>query len=269
MTDETHSHPIRLDAFSFGGGVQSTAALVLATQGKIDCKLFVFANVGEDSENPDTLAYVERYAKPLAAQAGIEFVEVSRKESILQAINSEKKSIIIPARLSQTGMPADRRCTVDWKIRRVDAYLRKLGYSKKNKAFIGIGFSMDEYSRMKTDRPDSMRYMKYPLIDMRLTRNDCRKIIEGADLPVPPKSSCFFCPFHSPAVWARLRSERPDLYKISVEIEKRINYKRNRDGHDDVFMHRYMVPLDVLGNQMMLDLPDDEDYECASGVCFV
>jgi 3'-phosphoadenosine 5'-phosphosulfate sulfotransferase (PAPS reductase)/FAD synthetase len=44
--------------FSYGGGVQSTAALVLAAQGVIDYHTFLFANVGEDSENPDTLAYV-------------------------------------------------------------------------------------------------------------------------------------------------------------------------------------------------------------------
>src|SRR5947209_5246716 len=49
--------------FSYGGGVQSTAALVLAAQGKIDYPTFLFCNVGADSENPETLTYVEQYAK--------------------------------------------------------------------------------------------------------------------------------------------------------------------------------------------------------------
>jgi hypothetical protein len=65
-------------AFSFGGGRQSTAALVLAAQGKIDVDLFVFANVGADSENPDTLDYLERWSKPYAAAHGIELIEVQR-----------------------------------------------------------------------------------------------------------------------------------------------------------------------------------------------
>ena len=42
-------------AISFGGGVQSTALLVLASQGKIDFRTFLFANVGDDSEHPATL----------------------------------------------------------------------------------------------------------------------------------------------------------------------------------------------------------------------
>src|SRR5947209_1941983 len=47
-----------LKVFSFGGGVQSTAALVLAARGEIDYQTFLFANVGGDSENPETLRYV-------------------------------------------------------------------------------------------------------------------------------------------------------------------------------------------------------------------
>lgn len=35
-----------LTVFSFGGGVQSTAALVLAAQGELDCSTFLFANGG-------------------------------------------------------------------------------------------------------------------------------------------------------------------------------------------------------------------------------
>ena len=36
--------------FSCGGGVQSTACLVLAAQGKIPYQTFIFANVGDKAE---------------------------------------------------------------------------------------------------------------------------------------------------------------------------------------------------------------------------
>ena len=62
-----------LRAFSFGGGVQSTAAMVLAAQGRIDYRIFVFAHVGEDSEHPATLRYMEEHAKPFMAANGLEF----------------------------------------------------------------------------------------------------------------------------------------------------------------------------------------------------
>src|SRR5690348_2960939 len=55
-----------LKIFSYGGGVQSTAALVLAAQGRLDYRTFVFCHVGADSENPETLSYVCEVARPFA-----------------------------------------------------------------------------------------------------------------------------------------------------------------------------------------------------------
>ena len=43
-----------LRTFSFGGGWQTTAALVLAARAELDFRTFLFANVGEDSERPAT-----------------------------------------------------------------------------------------------------------------------------------------------------------------------------------------------------------------------
>jgi 3'-phosphoadenosine 5'-phosphosulfate sulfotransferase (PAPS reductase)/FAD synthetase len=51
-----------LRAFAYGGGVHSTAALVLAAAGRIDFPVFLFANVGDDSEHPATLRYVRDLA---------------------------------------------------------------------------------------------------------------------------------------------------------------------------------------------------------------
>ena len=48
----------QLKVFSYGGGVQSTACLVLVAQGKLGIQTFLFANVGDDSEHPATLRYV-------------------------------------------------------------------------------------------------------------------------------------------------------------------------------------------------------------------
>ena len=63
--------PIR--AISHGGGVQSTALLVLAATGRIDFPVFLFANTGDDSEEPATLDYLQRYAKPYAAATALRY----------------------------------------------------------------------------------------------------------------------------------------------------------------------------------------------------
>jgi len=56
--------PAGLRVFAYGGGIQSTAALVLAAAGRINFPVFLFANVGEDSEHPATLAYLHHTARP-------------------------------------------------------------------------------------------------------------------------------------------------------------------------------------------------------------
>ena len=48
--------PEPVNVFSFGGGVQSMACLVLAAQKKIDASLFLFANTGDDAENQGRLS---------------------------------------------------------------------------------------------------------------------------------------------------------------------------------------------------------------------
>jgi hypothetical protein len=64
---------MEIRVFSFGGGVQSTAVLVMQAFNMLPqpYDAFVFANVGADSENPATIQYVEEYAKPFAEEFGI------------------------------------------------------------------------------------------------------------------------------------------------------------------------------------------------------
>src|SRR3990167_11022693 len=96
-----------LRVFSFGGGVQSTAALVLAVQRKIDYRVFLFANVGEDSENPHTLDYISEYAGPYAQRHGIELIELrkERRDKQPETVHSRltkpgSRSIGIPVRMA-------------------------------------------------------------------------------------------------------------------------------------------------------------------------
>ena len=67
-------------AISYGGGVQSTALLVLAAQGEIDYPVALFANTGDDSEHPATIRYLRDVAAPFAAAHGIELVELQRRK---------------------------------------------------------------------------------------------------------------------------------------------------------------------------------------------
>lgn len=260
--------------FSYGGGVQSTAVLCLVASGRVQYDAFIFANVGNDSENPATLEYIERYARPFADAHGIKLIEVQKRnragelQTLKGRIMTSPRSVPLPAWLS-SGAPGNRTCTSDFKIQVIARWQKQNGATKNNPAVAGIGISTDEWTRARSDSGIAWQTLEYPLLDMRLSRNDCRKIIQDAGLPIPPKSSCFFCPFHNRREWERLKRDEPDLFAQAVEIDHHIRAKRNELGKDGMFLHVSRVPLDkAVGLQYAFDLRED-DLPCDTGYCFL
>lgn len=262
-----------LRTFSYGGGVQSTAALVLAAQGRIDYPIFLFSNVGDDSEHPDTLRYVDEVAKSYAAANGIELHELrhtrrdGEPETLYRKLTrSGSRSTGIPIYLEGAGAPGRRSCTSEFKIRRIAVWQRRHGATKADPAITGLGISLDEFHRARTDSGIKTQVLEYPLINLRLTRQDCVNIIQRAGLPVPPKSSCWFCPFHSIAMWRRLQNARPDLYERAIELEQTLSDRSEMLGRGKVFLTRKLRPIDTVlaGRQDELELVDDA---CESGFC--
>lgn len=258
----------RLRVFSFGGGRQSMAALVLAAQGRLDFHTFAFCNVGDDSENPATLDYYREHAIPFAARHGLDLIELHRQrrdgtpETLLGRIHRVALSVPIPARMAN-GAPGNRQCTIDFKVRLVDKWLKAQGAVKRG-AEVGLGISLDESHRMRDADPEApWKRLAYPLVDLRLRAADCVAIVREAGLPEPPRSSCWFCPFHTLGAWAEQRRTRPDLFEQSVALERTINEKRAKMGRDPVFFTSRLVPLDeaITGDQTeMFD-------SCESGYC--
>lgn len=249
--------------FSFGGGVQSTAALVLAARGQIDYRAFLFSNVGDDSENPDTISYVREVSIPFAKHYGIELHEIFRvtnnAETLYQRTLRETRSVKIPVHMPN-GAPGKRSCTQDYKRSVIRRWLGKGDH------IVGLGISLDEFHRMRTDSGYENIVNEYPLIDLRLTRNNCIQIIREANLPQPPKSSCWFCPFHSMAAWSELRRNKPDLFEKAIDLEKVIIQKRLALGRDPVYLTQKARPIaDVVPDQPLLI---SDEQPCDSGYCF-
>jgi hypothetical protein len=142
-----------------------------------------------------------------------------------------------------------------------------MGANKADPAVVGLGISLDEYQRMRTDSNDPFQTLEYPLIDLRLTRQDCILIIERAGLPVPPKSSCWFCPFHRIPTWQTLKRNKPELFQKAVQLEKTLSDRSDVVlGRGKVFLTRKMIPLDqAIGDQ--LDMFQESDDMCESGYC--
>ncbi|MCA1669854.1 MAG: hypothetical protein LC793_21185 [Thermomicrobia bacterium] len=122
--------------------------------------------------------------------------------------------------------------------------------------------------RARTKSDDERETLSYPLLDLRLTRQDCIRIIEQSDLPVPPKSACFFCPYHSKKAWTRLAKDEPELFSKSVALERHLSERSQRLGHGPLFLTDAMIPLDLA----IVDVGQTElDFTgldmCESGYC--
>lgn len=289
-----------LRIFSNGGGVQSTAALILsakaqqaaagdpdaaafllaATHHRFDLNTIIatawypihaFSNVGADSENPDTLRYVDAVILPYAQRTGITFAITERRrrdgsvETLYgQLMKEGSRSLPIPIRMSN-GAPGRRSCTADFKIKVLSKFARSLGATKQRPAITGLGISLDEYERMRTESGEAVQQLAYPLIDLRLTRDQCESIIEREGLPVPPKSSCYFCPFHRPSTWMRMRVEQPELFTAAAHLEDTLNARRAALGKDSVWLTRFAIPLEqAIGEQSVMDFESDS---CEAGYC--
>ena len=264
---------------SYGGGVQSTALCVLATQGKIGhVDAALFANVGEDSEHPDTIRYVREVMQPWATERGLSIHMLDRirrtgeRETLYQRLlRPGSRSIPIPVRMPDTGAPGTRNCTMDFKVKVIRKCLRAHGVTKTAPATVLIGFSSDEFQRVNSRRPSDYETPEHPLLDLRLSREDCKRVIERAGLPVPPKSACYFCPFHRPSRWARMRRDEPALFQKSVELERTLNDRREMLGRDHVYFTRFGKPLDEAIHVEQPDLDFGSalgDESCDDGYCW-
>jgi hypothetical protein len=264
--------------FSSGGGKQSIAALVLSARGEIDYPIHLFSNVGDDSEYPGTLEYVRNIAMPYAKAHGIQFIELTKrpngKPTTLYGLlnRPHSRSIDIPMWLrkpnSKTGAPGRRGCTKQFKVKRIAAWTKKWGASAEQPATLGIGISLDEWKRVRTSGI-AWQVNDYPLIDLRLTRADCVKIIEDAGLPIPPKSACWFCPFHHVSDWIELSQFHPVLFSRAIELETLLNERRSALGKDEIFMLDTLERLDVALSTKQVDMfTEDRDLPCDSGHCW-
>ena len=264
-----------LRTISYGGGVQSTALVVLAAQGIIDYPVALFSNVGDDSEHPDTIAYVRDVAVPWAAEHGVTIHELHRVKrdgtpvTLMQKLMVENsRSVDIPVRMAN-GAPGRRSCTADFKIRVIAKWLKANGATVDDPARVAVGISVDEMERSHNRRSNPGEIVHYPLLDLGYNRSDCQRIISDAGLPVPPKSACYFCPFHRPATWAEMRRDEPDLFDKSVALERTLNERRVMLGKDPVWLTRFNRPLDEAIAVAQDRLPWPEGPEgCNEGYCW-
>jgi 3'-phosphoadenosine 5'-phosphosulfate sulfotransferase (PAPS reductase)/FAD synthetase len=224
---------------SFGGGVNTVALMVLLLRSKEPLDEAVFADTG--GEVPETYECVE-WAKGYLADHGIPFQIVSNINGH-DLYGTAWRRKVIPSAVW-------RWSTRDYKVRPIHRYYRSLG-SHINQ-YIGIAY--DEIERMKDSGVPYITNL-YPLVDMKITRAGCEDIIQGAGLPVPVKSGCFFCPFNSADRWRWLHETHPDLFDKAIALEENSKHFPRQRLTDQVYRKRAVVPLRTLSDLIVAGKP--------------
>lgn len=218
---------------SYGGGINTVALMLLITQEKMPLDEVVFADTG--GEVPETYDYLS-ISREYFKQHGIPFKTVQTlKHGKDDLYGNSWNRHVIPSALW-------RWSTRDFKVRPIHRYYRSLGTHINQ--YMGIAY--DEVERMKDSRVDYVTNL-YPLIDRRITREDCVRIIKDSGLPVPVKSGCFFCPFNSLDRWRWLYKEHPELYARAIKLEEHSKHFPEQRLTDQVFRNRAKLTLRELG----------------------
>lgn len=276
----TPSPMIRLRVLSLGAGVQSTALALMAAQGEIgpmpDCA--IFADTGwEPQAVYDHLAWLR---SPNVLPFPIHIVSAGDLRADLVRAGEGERWASIPAFTRtvrggrvEIGM-IRRQCTTNYKIVPIRRKVRSLaGLTRRRSPSLPIveqwiGISFDEVVRMKPSR-EPWQINRWPLIERRMTRQDCLRWLARQGYPTPPKSSCIGCPYHSDAMWRQLRDEDPSAWADAVAIDHAIRTGL-RGIRGEVFLHRSAVPLEEADLRTPADLGQRDLFmnEC-EGLCGV
>lgn len=262
------SDPVHI--LSLGAGVQSSTMALMAAHGEIT-PLPATAVFADTQDEPASVYRWLEQLRGFIAEAPHPFpVEVVTKGKLsdastkmrVTADGQEHFTVGIPvftrAGNGDEGKVRNRNCTRDYKIGPLLKAARRIGEvprgCKEVRVVQWIGISLDEVTRMKPSR-DAWAQSRWPLIEMKMTRHDCKQWMARMGYPEPPRSACVYCPFHNNHEWRRLKTEEPEEFAKAVDFERRLQAaKAASDNFSTMpFLHRSLVPLDEV------DLSTKED----------
>lgn len=276
---------------NLGGGVQSSTIAEQIAEGdwpKPDA--VIFADTGDELR--DTYDQIE-YLFDRLSSVGVECYTVS-VGNIVEDAMSGGRFVAMPLYTDRDGKRGimRRQCTGNYKIVPIEKKTRELllerdwalvasdGSIRVKRGTIverWLGISTDEVQRMSHDNRQYVRN-RWPLIEQRMSREDCVKYLQERGLPLPTRSACRICPYHGKSYWRWLRDERPEDWKHVLEFDKflRSDNANNRIGataDGDLYLSPDCVPLDevVLVDSVkgQLRLFDDDETMCDAGHCFI
>lgn len=204
---------------NYGGGTNSTALLVEAVTRGLRVDAAAFADTG--GELPETYEYLWSFAGWLERH-GIRLVAL-HAEFEGRPYTLEQHSL----RLGK--MPSvsygRKSCSLRFKAEVVEKWARATFDGQMVRL---LGYDADEPHRAGKMQDDARFAWSYPLIEWGMGREECAESIMRAGLPLPGKSSCFFCGSARPPEVDWLAEKHPDLFARGLAMEEAARPFRGR-----------------------------------------
>jgi hypothetical protein len=260
---------VKLRILSLGAGVQSSTLALMIQRGEIPMvDAAIFADV--QAESADTYKFFDWLKTKLTYPV----YTVSKGNLTEQLLGSNFPKAPFFLKNKTTGKKGllRRQCTSDYKIQPIIQEIRRLlGLKKRERYKKGtiveqlMGISIDEMMRMK---PNRMPYITnvYPLVDLKLSRQDCKNWIKKYYNIEAPRSACTYCPFHHDSDFILMKKNSPEEWNEVVEFDKKIRNK-NRDGNVENFVHKSCQPIDQVNFNKKDNQPSLFINGCEEGYC--
>ena len=227
------SHKLQ-KVWSCGGGVDSTAIAALIVQGKLPKPDYaIMVDCGWESEA--CWDYVYNVIQPELRKVGVNLEIIKTTDYSNNDIIVDGHLVLPAYKLKDSEVVKYKtHCNAQWKGKVVSRWLREKGV-KHCESWIGV--AIDEIRRVRRS-PRIWNKWRYPLVELKLTREDCMYMIGAQGWPQPKKTSCIICPQRDDRAWANLKKNFPADWAKACEVDRMI-----RQNERDVYLHRSMKPL--------------------------
>jgi hypothetical protein len=237
-----------------GGGIQSTTLVEMMISGELPwVDAIIYA---ENNDGRLTREHIERLeARVRRASNYVQFIRVGEEMALTDTIRDRASGssgygqgsrFVSAPFFTSNGGQGKRQCTREFKAEPLERKQRELlGYKPRQRIPAGslevwIGFTTDEVVRAGAAFAPWI-VNRFPLLEKRMSRQDCVRWLTERGRPVPPKSACIFCPYRSDAEWRWLRDNDPESWVQALEIDRLIRAVPGMKQRE--FLHVSRKPL--------------------------
>ena len=277
----------RYSVLNLGAGVQSSALALMAAKGEV-------------TPMPDFAVFADTQAEPSGVYKWLDWLETQLPFPVIRVTKGNLTDEILKVRIKEKSIYSDkpmtylrtnipvygltpsgdvkpalgRACTADFKVAPIIKEIRKRCGIKHGQKEVTVtqwlGISYDEMQRMKLPNNPWTQH-RWPLIEKRMTRSHCKDWMAKNGYPEPPRSACYYCPFHDDEEWRRLKTHDPEHFAKAVEFDKTYRRLQNENPGGlriEVFLHKSCKPLgevdftDKHANQLGFDFKSECEGMC-------